>query len=599
VLLSAGAPDLTFGTMGVATAAFAGSPSTGIDVLAQPDGKVVLAAMVGFGGTMTPSFGLARFNADGSPDTTFGMGGQVVGNFFNSSRGAFSRALLQPDGKIVIVAVIDDGMSTSGLELIRYKADGTPDGNFGTGGIVVTTNFGPLFRPREADAGLLSDGKIVVITAPNHFAFKMLRYNVDGTLDSSFGTGGVEAIAFGDSLAVQPDGRILVSFSNVVGRFNPDGSPDSTFGVNGMVSTGFRPQDPAALPTSIVMEPDGKVLVACPAANFGDKLALLRFDANGNLDPTFGVNGSIFLLTSVSHALALQASGRILLSGDDSQEVAPFVDRFDPNGTQDATFDATEAIGFHALVFFPRGMAVQPDGEILVAATSGGSGNANALVTRLLTDNPLPSPSQRFVAQAYLDLLQRTVDPVGLAVWPSMIDQGQATRTQVVLDIEASPEYLNLKVQELFGMFLNRPAMPDEAIAYTRFLASGGTIEQMEVTLTGSPEYYKTNGGMTNDGFIDAVYRDALGRAEDPTGMSEFVQALNDNTLSPAQVAAVVFASDEFFGHLGQSLYHQFLHRDADPTGLNGVISALHQGITDQAIIAGIVGSDEYLAART
>jgi hypothetical protein len=268
--------------------------------------------------------------------------------------------------------------------------------------------------------------------------------------------------------------------------------------------------------------------------------------------------------------------------------------RIDPNGTIDAQFGG----GFLTPLLMDAAddLAIEPDGRILVA---GGINQGGSAVGRLLVNDPLPTASQRFVAQAYLDVLLRTVEPSALAGWSAVIDQGLATRAQVVLDIEASAEYLNLKVQELFGMFLNRPAMTAEAIAYADFLGTGGTIEQMEVTLIGSPEYYRTRGGTINAVFIDALYRDAFGRLPDPTGMADFGHALDSGALSTTQVAAVVFASEEFFGHLGLSLYHQFLHRGADSSELNGIISASLSGITDQAIVAGMVGSDEYLATRT
>jgi hypothetical protein len=96
-------------------------------------------------------------------------------------------------------------------------------------------------------------------------------------------------------------------------------------------------------------------------------------------------------------------------------------------------------------------------------------------VARLLTNDPLPSASQRFVAQAYLDLLKRTADPAGLGYWSHLLDQGMATAEEVVADIEATPEYRAIEVQQVFGLLLNRAATSSELNGYGTFLANGGT----------------------------------------------------------------------------------------------------------------------------
>ena len=218
-------------------------------------------------------------------------------------------------------------------------------------------------------------------------------------------------------------------------------------------------------------------------------------------------------------------------------------------------------------------------------------------MNRLLTDDPLPTASQRFVAQAYLDLLQRTAEPGGLSYWSGLIDQGQATRAQVVSGIEASPEYRGIEVQGFFGLLLNRAATPDELNAYVSFLARGGTVEQAEVTIVGSVEYAF---GTPNDTFVNILYGKVFDRVVDTAARNALDQALASGTLTRQQVGAVIFSSMEYFGDLVQGLYHRFLHRPADPTGLSNAVNALTSGaLTDEGVIAGLVGSDEYLAERT
>ena len=541
-------------------------------MLVQPDGKVLLAAGVG----------LARFNADGAPDMSFGTGGQVVADF------AVADAALTPGGKIVVV----------GDDLARYTATGTLDTSFGMGGEVIPS-FGTI-----RDVAVQADGRIVVLGGQD-----LVRYNTDGSLDTSFGSGGVVNIQFGTTLILQANGRLVVAAGDQaasnfeLARYNPDGSPDVTFGTSGTVITNVNvigiPFTLGANVADMALQPDQKIVVA---GGIGGNMVLARYDVNGNLDATFGVDGLAVMIGGgltpgdFPAAVAVQGNGRIVVAGtlhirDFGR--APDVSRFNPNGSTDLTFNSSGSL------VMPNGVAVQADGKILVAASSGISPNTVAAVERLLTDDPLPTASQRFVAQAYLDLLQRPAEPAGLSYWSGLIDQGQATRTQVVSGIEASPEYRAIEVQSFFGLLLNRAATADELSAYGGFLATGGTVEQAEAAVVSSAEYAH-NHGDTNDGFLDGLYRDAFGRAVDAGARNALDQALASGTMTRQQVGEVIFGSVEYFGDLVQGFYPHFLHRPADPTGLSNAVNALTSGaLGDEGVIAGIVGSDEYLAERT
>jgi uncharacterized delta-60 repeat protein len=463
-LLSAGAPDPTFGTMGIASTQFiSGDTNRGDSVLVQPDGKAVLAGTVD--GNVPSEAGLARFKADGTPDTAFGTSGQVLTGFTTTN--GFNppcTALLQADGKIVVVTSF--GTTTfSDIGLARYKSDGTLDSGFGQSG-KVDTSFGQGFFVLEVtDAVLQPDGKIVVVATLNGF-FSLLRYNVDGSLDSSFGDSGVVSIPFGDRLALQRDGRLVVVANNAVARYNPDGSLDSTFGAGGTITTGLG-HNKLFGGTDVALETDGKILFA--GTNQADQLVMLRFNVNGNVDATFGTGGTaVFAGFQSPSALAIEGSGRILVSGGAAFNETPFLIRLDPDGLLDASFagNGSSPLGM------PMDLALQPDGKILLAGTGA---NSSAAVARLLTDNPLPTSNQRFVAQVYLDLLDRTVDSTGLNYWMSLLDQSQATRDQVVQAIQASAEYQAIEVQGLFGLLLNRAASADDVRNYSGFLATGGT----------------------------------------------------------------------------------------------------------------------------
>jgi hypothetical protein len=199
--------------------------------------------------------------------------------------------------------------------------------------------------------------------------------------------------------------------------------------------------------------------------------------------------------------------------------------------------------------------------------------------------------NQRCLAQVYLDLLQRPADPIGLAGWTSLLSQG-ISRAQVVADIEASSEYLTLVVQGLYGFYLARPADSAGLNGFVQFLSSGGTIEALKSTFLGSAEYFALAGG-TNDAFLNAIYRDALGRAIDFTGSMIFGADLMAG-ISRSAVASAIFTSGEADVDLVQGFYHALLRRSAESFGLNIFVNALQQGVLDQDIVAAIAGSGEY-----
>src|SRR5262249_54075697 len=155
------------------------------------------------------------------------------------------------------------------------------------------------------------------------------------------------------------------------------------------------------------------------------------------------------------------------------------------------------------------------------------------------------------IDQVYQDLLNRQADPVGLAFWTGLMDQGM-TRAQVVAVIETSSEYQANVVQKAYQQFLHRSAEPAGLAFWGNFLQQGHTIEQLEAGIVGSAEYFQRRGGGTNTGFLTALYQDALGRAVDPAGQNFFAPQLAGG-VTRTQVAAEVFASAEFQRGLVQS----------------------------------------------
>jgi uncharacterized delta-60 repeat protein len=388
--------DPSFGTNGIVFTDFPGQPEGASDVAIQRDGKIVAV------GTAEDGFALARYNHDGTLDPTFGTAGLVVTDFGTSNDQATSVAI-QSDGRIV-VAGRDEGKAV----LARYRADGTPDPTFATG--AVTAGLPGSYSAE--DVAVQPDGKIVVsgsFAPEGSGSFNqilVMRFRANGTFDPTFGTGGIVTTpgAAGRKSVLQADGKIVVagfdqtSFScspddpcdgvAVLVRYNRNGTLDSSFGVGGKATTG-RPED-TEFPYGIAVQQNGKILVAgIRDTGPGADALLIRFNANGSLDASFGTNGKVlsdFGSRDTAHAIAVRADGKIVVAVPGS---AFAIARYRPDGTPDTSF----GVGGKVLVDVgepgaAEGMIEQPDGDI-VAVGGGQVGNGvQTFVVVRLTGTP-------------------------------------------------------------------------------------------------------------------------------------------------------------------------------------------------------------------
>jgi uncharacterized repeat protein (TIGR01451 family) len=208
----------------------------------------------------------------------------------------------------------------------------------------------------------------------------------------------------------------------------------------------------------------------------------------------------------------------------------------------------------------------------------------------LASADPPANANQAWLSKVYQDLLHRPIDPVGMAEWSGLLNQG-VSPIQIVQDIEASPEYRINQVEALYGQFLHRAADPAGLGGFVSFLQGGGTVEQVAAMIAGSPEFFQVSGG-TNSGFLAALYQDALGRSLDPVGAAEW-GALLSQGVSRNQVALDILSSPEYDQHLVAGFYTMFLNRAADPSSISWV-NALLQGMRDETAIAGITASPEF-----
>jgi uncharacterized delta-60 repeat protein len=316
-LTASGAYDAAFGSGGLATVAGAN------DIALQADGKIVVAGAVSVLPGYCCKFAVARYEADGDPDTTFGDNGVAVLDF---AYGANAVAI-QPDGKIVAAGSKWGGGDA--MAVARLNSDGSPDTTFGGDGTILATFDG---WSEGEDVAIQPDGKIVVVgnagsyNAPTSTDFALVRYNADGSLDTSFGDDGevttdigegasnYDHINYGRAVAIQADGRIVVGGDGVraaVARYQADGSLDTSFGEDGIAMATRRMQ----YLNDLGIDPTGMIIVGGSgfSPQSGD-LALARFDPDGWLDGLtvldMGVDGSGGI-----EALGVQPDGRVVVTG--------------------------------------------------------------------------------------------------------------------------------------------------------------------------------------------------------------------------------------------------------------------------------------------
>jgi uncharacterized delta-60 repeat protein len=415
--------DTSFGQNGFA---FADFDNIGLDfssargVAIQSDGKIVVAGHARTTGVNFSQTALvvARFNANGSADPTFGNGGKVVTTFDTFAEGV--KVAIQPaDGKIVVAGFTAPDTSSSSpasLALARYTSTGSLDPSFGSGGKVTT----PIGVGGSISSMILHKGRILVagtIARPNTgLDFLLVRFLNNGALDTSFGSTGLPnptgfvTTDFGGqenahAITLQSQGKIIVAGVNqvsvdsqfVIARYRSNGLLDGTFGNSGKVFTNFVTHDHGGSsgdsPFDIAVQADGKIVVAgCAETNTGlatTDVALARFNTNGTLDTAFGNGGKVTTPfstnTSVSDkafAMVIQPDGRIVIAGFTGPPGSTVfaVARYNTTGGLNATFGNGGKVTTDRRGHLASAMAIQRvlfpfvNGKLIVAGEGAPSG---------------------------------------------------------------------------------------------------------------------------------------------------------------------------------------------------------------------------------
>jgi uncharacterized delta-60 repeat protein len=344
-------------------------------VVAQ-DGKLVAAGLSTRRGR---AFALARYTPDGELDRSFGTGGKVLTPFGAPSYAGANSVAVTPNGKITAggYGYVHSKIS-SDFVLARYTAAGRLDRTFGEGGKVVTRS-GQGVRA----LALQRDGKLVAVGATYNWRFAVVRYTRAGALDRSFGRGGTAVTDFGarsrssaEAVAIQPNGRIVVAgytfrgtkTNFAVARYKANGTLDRRFGSGGRVVTEIGEGFSEA--SAIVIQPDGKLVVAGDAG-------LVRYDAHGELDSAFGLEGVAVPKAGGPSALAIQRDHKLVTAGTHRGGRHGYnafaLARFLEDGSPDESFGRGGWLRTEIQTQASANAVVaRPDGKLVAAGTTGG-----------------------------------------------------------------------------------------------------------------------------------------------------------------------------------------------------------------------------------
>jgi uncharacterized delta-60 repeat protein len=332
----------------------------------------------------------------GRLDSTFATKGIFTLNSIGEQGGS-TKAALQPDGKIVFAAASGDPQqANNGIALVRLNTGGTPDTSFGTSGVVVFGNQGTV----PIGVVIQPDGKILVGSAAGQNVdggggFALARFNSNGSFDNSFGNGGhLQFVPFGTAisaaLALQPDGKILMTGSNALARLNSNGQLDTSFGTGGLSVLPFSGAG------AIALQSDGKILIASVGEGFnpsGSGGTIVRFNSNGTPDRTFGLFGQVASIASGGlfdpsgvapvSSIVFQTDSKFIVAGTiASKLINPpgaihtgfELVRYNANGSIDTSFGTRGGV----LTNFGSNpnatayaLAIQSNGDIIAAGQAG------------------------------------------------------------------------------------------------------------------------------------------------------------------------------------------------------------------------------------
>lgn len=370
---------------------------TAQDVAVQSDGKIVVAGdtYVFFDGDY--NFAVARYNSNGSLDTSFASTGKVIVDIGSSNDRAHA-VVVQSDGKIVVAGESGSSTDAQSFTLVRFAPGGALDSTFGTNGVVVTDVAGGLDSVQAL--ALQSDGKIVAAgwtySDPDNDGnfehdFALVRYTTNGSLDTSFAGTGKVVVDLGTasdvarSVALQNDGKIVAGGDSngdfALVRYNPNGSLDSSFAGDGTIVNDLGTYNDVI--TDLAFQNDGKIVVGGITAPDGFDLTLARYTTDGSPDASFGGGGvavtNLGSRNDVIGGVVIQADGKIIVGGysnfGGTGNIAFALARYTSGGTLDTTFGSSGTVTtpISSGDAFGLSLARQADGKVVLAGYTYGN----------------------------------------------------------------------------------------------------------------------------------------------------------------------------------------------------------------------------------
>jgi len=541
----------------------------------------------------------------GPYDPSFGNGGIAYGYSTTGSNYPGSRnIIMQPDNKIIQVGTIPIGNNSTGFGLIRYNSNGTLDSAFGTNGRVVTSIGVDSYT---AAGALQADGKIVVtgvVYSTGNADFVLVRYNSNGSLDSTFGQGGkaITPVGLHDDyaygLSIQQDGKIVVVGSSgdnsnaqafAVARFKTNGSLDSTFGQNGKVvkhighfitfiGNKYYGQYAQEYANIVAIQNDGKIVMGGQSYThagcedyYGSvycnpMFAMVRYNPDGSLDSTFGSKGKVTdsLLMYNPTAGVLQTDGKIVVTGSGNQN-GFITERYNSDGSLDNSFGTggKTVTNFNASGngSSSNAVAIQPDGKIVVAGNvfKSNSGSDFAVV-RYKTDGSLDNTfNVSGFIQFHIGESKSYDYATGVAVQGSRLLVGGAIQGN------------NDGKLVIVGLLDNIPALPVAISANGALTFCQGASVQLTSSVSGSLQWYKNNvliSGATSTAYIATTSGSYIVEASNSSGCGISAPAIVTVNTNPPK-PFIGWDGSQFSTNAGYAQY-QWLLNDTAIAGATG-----------------------------
>lgn len=402
---SPGSPDPALGSDGIVIDGVDLDEANAVVVLS--DGRIVVGggAADGVWNGSNADFVLARYQADGALDPSFGTGGKVRTKVAGYSDNILGMAL-QADGKIVAAGISYD-LANTRILLARYDAGGALDPAFGSGGLVVTLLPGAV-SCFAREVVIQPDQKILICGQTAGTNFLLARYNTDGSLDGTFGTGGISHLPFaaggseyGHSLALQSDGKIVAvgrgrptsgsSYVVIVARYTTAGALDTTFNSTGYVYSNAIVGNDAGMSPTLALQSDERIVVA-GWSEPGRTVTLLRFLTDGTPDSTFDGDGILqdTALGGEANALVIQSDGKFVVAGFSGQlwpnPGNAMVARYTSSGARDTSFngDGVLHLPLSGSNNELRALALTPGGTIVAVGLAGNGTRNEQVVIRIV-----------------------------------------------------------------------------------------------------------------------------------------------------------------------------------------------------------------------